>query len=157
LDEDQCALIAPTREFPTGDALLGSIDRRSNDVRDFLFSPDRANDRRVNAKRVQRIWRRERLKVPRKQPKRGRFWLTDGSCIRLRPSWPNHVWSYDFVQDRTHNGRKFCMLTVIDEFTRTCLAIVVARRLNSDDVLQPNRVERVLLFSKAVSIATLVN
>jgi transposase InsO family protein len=90
---------------------------------------------RVNAKRVQRIWRREGLKVPRKQPKRGRLWLTDGSCIRLRPSWTNHVWSYDFVQDRTHDGRTFRMLTVIDEFTRVCLAIVVARRLSSDDVL----------------------
>ena len=61
----------------------------------------------VNAKRVQRIWRREGLKVPQKQPKRGRLWLNDGSCIRLRPCWPNHVWSYDFVMDRTHDGRKF--------------------------------------------------
>ena len=73
--------------------------------------------------------------MPQKQPKRGRLWLNDGSCIRLRPSWPNHVWSYDFVQDRTHDGRAFRMLTVIDEFTRQCLAIVVSRKLNSDDVL----------------------
>ena len=85
----------------------------------------------VNAKRVQRIWRREGLKVPQKQPKRGRLWLNDGSCIRLRPCWPNHVWSYDFVMDRTHDGRKFRMLTVIDEFTRRCMAVVVERRLNS--------------------------
>jgi putative transposase len=89
----------------------------------------------VNAKRVQRIWRREGLKVPQKQPKRGRLWLNDGSCIRLRPCWANHVWSYDFVQDRTHDGRKFRMLTVIDEFTRRCLAIVVERGLKSDNVL----------------------
>ena len=89
----------------------------------------------VNAKRVQRIWRREGLKVPQKQPKRGRLWLNDGSCIRLRPCWPNHVWSYDFVMDRTHDGRKFRMLTVIDEFTRRCMAVVVERRLNSDNVL----------------------
>jgi putative transposase len=91
---------------------------------------------RVNAKRVQRIWRREGLKVPKRQPKRGRLWLNDGSCIRLRPCWPGHVWAYDFVQDRTHDGRPFRMLTVIDEYSRECLAIVVARNLTSDDVLQ---------------------
>jgi transposase InsO family protein len=96
----------------------------------------RAEGWRVNAKRVERIWRREGLKVPRRQPKRGRLWLNDGSCIRLRPCWPGHVWAYDFVQDRTHDGRRFRMLTVIDEYTRECLAIVVARRLTSDDVLQ---------------------
>ncbi len=90
---------------------------------------------RVNHKRVERIWRREGLKVPSKQPKRGRLWLNDGSCIRLRPSWRNHVWAYDFVQGRTDDGRAFRMLTVIDEFTRECLAIEVARRLRSDDVL----------------------
>ena len=89
----------------------------------------------IGVGRAERIWRREGLKVPRKQPKRGRLWLNDGSCIRLRPSWPNHVWSYDFVQDRTHDGKKFRMLTVIDEFTRCCLAIPVARSLKSDDVL----------------------
>jgi transposase InsO family protein len=96
----------------------------------------RAEGWQVNAKRVERIWRREGLKVPRRQPKRGRLWLNDGSCIRLRPCWPGHVWAYDFVQDRTHDGRRFRMLTVIDEYTRECLAIVVARRLTSDDVLQ---------------------
>ena len=96
----------------------------------------RAEGWRVNAKRVERIWRREGLKVPRRQPKRGRLWLNDGSCMRLRPCWPGHVWAYDFVQDRTHDGRRFRMLTVIEEYTRECLAIVVARRLTSDDVLQ---------------------
>jgi transposase InsO family protein len=90
----------------------------------------------VNAKRVQRIWRREGLKVPQKQPKRGRLWLNDGSCVRLRAERPNHVWSYDFVEDRTHDGRKFRMLCVIDEFTREALAIQVKRRLNSTDVLE---------------------
>jgi len=90
----------------------------------------------VNHKRVERIWRREGLKVPQKQPKRGRLWLNDGSCIRLRPSWRHHVWAYDFVQGRTHDGRAFRMLTVIDEYSRECLAIEVARRLRSDDVLQ---------------------
>jgi putative transposase len=90
----------------------------------------------VNAKRVERIWRQEGLKVPQKQPKRGRLWLNDGSCVRLRPEWPNHVWAYDFVEDRTHDGRKFRMLCVIDEFTREALAIRVKRRLNSIDVLE---------------------
>lgn len=89
----------------------------------------------VNFKRVERIWRREGLKVPAKQPKRGRLWLNDGSCIRLRPEYPNHVWSYDFVEDRTHNGRKFRMLNIIDEFTRECLAIRVNRKLKSVDVI----------------------
>ena len=89
----------------------------------------------VNVKRVWRIWRREGLKVPTKQPKRGRLWLNDGSCIRLRPVRRNHVWAYDFVQDRTHDGRTIRMLTVIDEFTRECLAIEVARSLRHDDVL----------------------
>jgi len=89
----------------------------------------------VNVKRVERIWRREGLKVPRRQPKKGRLWLNDGSCVRLRPEHPNHVWSYDFVEDRTHNGRKFRMLNVIDEFTRECLAIRIDRRLRSTDVI----------------------
>ena len=92
----------------------------------------------VGLGRVERIWRREGLKVPSRQPKRGRLWLNDGSCIRLRPSWQNHVWSYDFVADRTHEGKAFRMLTVIDEFTRECLAIAVARNLKSDDVLSEN-------------------
>jgi transposase InsO family protein len=91
--------------------------------------------RAVNAKRVERIWRREGLKVPRRQPKRGRLWLNDGSCVRLRPERPDHVWSYDFVEDRTHDGRKYRMLNVIDEFTRECLAIRVGRKLGSLDVV----------------------
>lgn len=90
----------------------------------------------VNHKRVERIWRREGLKVPKKQPKRGRLWLNDGSCIRLRPTHKDHVWAHDFVTGRTRDGRSFRMLTVIDEFTRECLAIDVARRLNHDDVLE---------------------
>ena len=89
----------------------------------------------VNAKRVERIWRREGLKVPDKQPKKGRLWLDDGSCIRLRPEHRDHVWAYDFVEDRTHDGRKFRTLNVVDEFTRECLAIRVARKLNSTDVI----------------------
>jgi len=90
---------------------------------------------RVNKKRVERIWRREGLKVPARQPKRARLWFNDGSCVRLRPERPNHVWAYDFLMDRTYEGRAFRMLTVIDEYTRECLAIVVGRRINSHDVL----------------------
>jgi putative transposase len=89
----------------------------------------------VNDKRVERIWKREGLKVPPRQPKRGRLWLTDGSCIRLRPEYPNHVWSYDFVEDRTHDGRKFRLLNVIDEFSHECLAIRVGRKLRTADVI----------------------
>ena len=73
--------------------------------------------------------------MPPKQPKRGRLWLADGSCIRLRPERPNHVWSYDFLEDRTHDGRRFRMLNVLDEFTRECLAIRVGRRLKAADVI----------------------
>ena len=75
-----------------------------------------------------RIWRREGLKVPPRQPKRGRLWLGDGSCVRLRPARKNHVWSYDFVFARTHDGRPLRLLTLMDEYTRECLAIDVARR-----------------------------
>jgi putative transposase len=91
---------------------------------------------RVNHKRVERIWKREGLKVPKKQPRRGRLWLNDGSCIRLRPERKDHVWSYDFVHDRTADGLSIRLLVVIDEYTRECLAIDVARRLTSDDVLE---------------------
>ena len=89
----------------------------------------------VNDKRIERLWRREGLKVPAKQPKKGRLWFNDGSCIRLRPEYPNHVWSYDFVHDRTHDGRVFRTLNLIDEYTRECLMIRVDRKLNSIDVI----------------------
>jgi len=89
----------------------------------------------VNDKRVERIWRQEGLKVPAKQPKRGRLWLADGSCVRLRAVHRDHVWSYDFVEDRTHDGRKYRMLNIVDEYTHECLAIRVSRRLKSIDVI----------------------
>ena len=89
----------------------------------------------MNHKRVERIWRREGLKVPRKQPKRRRLWLNDGSCIRLRPIRKDHVWSYDFVMARTSDGRAFRILTILDEYTRECLTIVVRRRISSQDVI----------------------
>ena len=90
----------------------------------------------VNHKRVYRIWRKEGLKVPEKQPKRSRLWLNDGSCIRHRPTFKNHVWSYDFVMCRTEDGRAFRILNVIDEFTRECVGCLVQRKINSFDVLE---------------------
>ena len=89
----------------------------------------------VNDKRVERLWRREGLKVPMKQPKKGRLWMNDGSCIRLRPEYRNHVWSYDFVHHRTDDGKAFRTLNILDEHTRECLAIRVKRKLNSTEVV----------------------
>ena len=89
----------------------------------------------MNHKRVERIWRKEGLKVPQKQPKRGRLWLNDGSCIRLRPEHKDHVWSYDFVAARTSDGGAFRILAILDEYTRECLAILVARHIRSQDVI----------------------
>jgi transposase InsO family protein len=89
----------------------------------------------VNDKRVERIWRREVLKVPAKQPKRGRLWLNDGSHVRLRAEYPNHVWSYGFVEDRTHDGTNYRMLNVVDEFTHEALEIRISRRRKSADVI----------------------
>ncbi len=89
----------------------------------------------VNHKRVERIWRREGLKVPKKQPKRKRLWLNDGSCIRLRPQYKNHVWSYDFLMTRTHDGRALKILTILDEYTRECLGIRADRNIKSEEVI----------------------
>ena len=91
---------------------------------------------RVNHKRVERIWRAEGLKVPKRQPKRGRLWLNAGSCIRLRPLYAGHVWSYDFVSTRTHDGRPLKLLTVLDEYTRECMAIEVRRSMKAHHVLE---------------------
>ena len=90
----------------------------------------------VGTDRVQRIWRREGLKVPQKQKPRGRLWLNDGSCVRLRPERPNHVWAYDFVKAMTHDGRALRLLVLLDEYTRECLAIRVARRLGHAEVIE---------------------
>jgi len=96
----------------------------------------RADGWYVNHKRVERIWRQEGLKVPARQPKRRRLWLNDGSIVRLRAQHPDHVWSYDFVMHYTADGRKFRMLTIIDEYTRECLAIDVGRSLTRESVLE---------------------
>lgn len=95
----------------------------------------RAEGWTVNHKRVERLWRQEGLKVPQRHKKRGRLYLHDGSCIRLRACWPNHVWSYDFVADRLMDGTRIRFLTVVDEYTRECLALPVQYTLKSDDVM----------------------
>jgi transposase InsO family protein len=96
----------------------------------------RNNGRRINHKRVERIWREEGLKLPKKQIKKRRLWLTDGSLVRLRPTHKNHVWSYDFVEDKTVNGKKIRFLNIIDEFSRECLASVPRRNWRSNDVIE---------------------
>ncbi len=89
----------------------------------------------VGKDRVYRIWREEGLKVPQKAPKRSRLWLCDGSTIRLRPTHQNHVWCYDFVADRTHDGTPYKILNIVDEYTRECLISFTARRIRSNDVI----------------------
>jgi len=103
---------------------------------------------KVDHKRVERIWRREGLKVPQKQPKRGRLWLNDGSCVRLRPEYKDHVWSYDLMMARTAEGRAFRILTIIDEYTRECLTILTQRRITSQDVIE----QLFCLFVSGVSL-----
>jgi len=96
----------------------------------------RNNGRRINHKRVERIWREEGLKLPKKQTKKRRLWLTDGSCVRLRPEHKNHVWSYDFVEDKTMNGKKIRFLNIIDEFEHKCLASIPRRNWRNNDVIE---------------------
>ncbi|MGC5780216.1 IS3 family transposase [Methylobacterium sp. NFXW15] len=124
--DDEAALVAELIEFARS---YGRYGYRK--VAALL----RADGWLVNDKRVERLWRQEGLKVPARQPKRARLWDGDGSCIRLRPEHRNHVWSYDFVETRTHDGRKFRMLNVLDEFSRECLAIRVDRKLKAADVI----------------------
>ena len=96
----------------------------------------RNNGRRINHKRVERIWRQEGLKLPKKQIKRRRLFLADGSCIRLRAAYRNHVWSYDFVEDKTYNKKKIRILNIIDEHTRECLASIPRRSWRNNDVIE---------------------
>ena len=90
---------------------------------------------KVNHKRIERLWRKEGLKIPKRQPKRKRLWLNDGSCIRLRPERKDHVWSYDLMSARTHDGRAFRILNIMDEYTRECLDITVARSITAQTVI----------------------
>lgn len=89
----------------------------------------------VNHKRIERLWRLEGLKVPQKQPKRGRLWLNDSSTLRLRPEFAKHVWSYDFMQDRTHDGKSYRILNIIDEYSRECLLAKAARRFSHRKIM----------------------
>ena len=124
---------------PDEEALTKTIIKLAKDYGRYGYRRKTAllnNDRwRVNHKRVERIWRREGLKVHKKQPKRRRLCLNDGSCIRLKPLYKNHVWSYDFVFERTSDGKAMRMLNIIDEYSRECLAIDVDRQINSSEVL----------------------
>ena len=110
----------------------------------------------VNHKRVERIWKVEGLKVPQKQPGRKRLWLNDGSCVRLRPEHKDHVWSYDFVMSWTANGKAFRILVIIDEYTRECLAMRMARRITSWDVLETLYELFLLRESPSISGRTMV-
>jgi putative transposase len=96
----------------------------------------RNNGTLINHKRVERIWREEGLKLPKKQPKKRRLWMNDGSCIRLRAEHQNHVWSYDFVEDKTCNGKKIRILNIIDEYTHECLASIPRRSWRNNDIIE---------------------
>jgi len=89
----------------------------------------------VNRKRVWRLWQQEGLQVPRRQRKKRRLGTSEGGCMRLRAEYMNDVWAWDFVFDRTANGRTLKWLSIVDEHTRECLALEVGRRMTSDDVL----------------------
>ena len=90
----------------------------------------------VNEKRVHRLWKRENMQVPRKQHRRRRFsGGSENSCVRYRAQHKDHVWSYDFLTDRTEDGRQLRLLAVIDEYTRECLAIEVGRSFTAQDVI----------------------
>jgi putative transposase len=143
-----CKVLGQARSTQRRKTCVGVEERRlTKDIIDLATRYGRYGYRRitallnstkgwkVNHKRVERIWRKEGLKVPKKQPRRGRLWLNDGSCIRLRPEHKDHVWSYDFVRSRTSDGRAFRILSIIDEFTRECLAMLVARCITSQDVI----------------------
>lgn len=129
------ALRTPDDEAALRESIIGLARRYGRYGYRRITALLRVEGWRCNHKRVERIWRVEGLKVPARQPKRGRLWLNDGSCVRLRPERPNHVWAYDFVEDRTRDGRRFRMLNVVDEFTRECLAIRVERQLRAADVI----------------------
>lgn len=96
----------------------------------------RAEGWRANHKKVERLWREEGLQLPHRHKKRKRLYHHDASVIRLRPHYPNHVWSIDFVHDRLSNGRPYKMLTVLDEYTREALCVRVAARMGSTEVLE---------------------
>jgi len=126
---DEAALTAATVALATRYGRYGRYGHRR------ITAPLRDAGRAVSAKRVERLWRREGLKVPRRQPEGGRLWPNDGSCVRLRPERPDHVWSHDLVEDRTHDGRGYRMPDVVDEYARECLAVRVDRKPGSTEVI----------------------
>ena len=91
---------------------------------------------KVNHKKVERLWREEGLQLPKRHKKRKRLYHKDTSVIRLRPKFPNHIWSIDFVHDRLSNGRPYKMLTVLDEYTREALCVAVSTTMGANDVLE---------------------
>lgn len=99
----------------------------------FIWALLRKEGWRVGKSRMERLWRHEGLRVPPKQRKRKRL-SGDGSCSRYQAQYPNHVWAYDFMFDRTEDGRRLKLLNIVDEFTRESMSIDVARRLRTDDV-----------------------
>lgn len=90
---------------------------------------------RVNRKRVHRLWREENLKIRRRSRKRRRLGTSENGCTRKRAERRNHVWSYDFTLDQTEDGKRLKLMPVVDEFTRECHAIEVARSLTAQDVI----------------------
>lgn len=96
----------------------------------------RNSGEKINHKKVERIWREEGLKLPKKQSKKRRLWLNDGSCIRLRPEYRNHVWSYDFIEDKTYEGKKIRFLNIIDEHTKECLTTIPRRSWRNVDIIE---------------------
>ena len=91
---------------------------------------------RVNHKKVERLWRQEGLQLPQRHKRRKRLYHKDSSIIRLRPQFANHIWSIDFVHDKLSNGRRYKMLTVLDEFTRQALCVAVSFKMGSAEVLE---------------------
>lgn len=140
LDQNRSGLRKPLKERSDQEELIQDVVKLASRYGRYgyrrITALLRSDGWRVNHKRVYRIWRKEGLKVPKKHSKRGRLWFDNGSCMRKRPEFKNHVWSYDFVAERTKDGRPIKMLNIIDEFSRECLAIEVKRRMRSKDVIE---------------------
>jgi putative transposase len=90
---------------------------------------------RASETRVYRLWRREGLKVPQKKRKRRRLGRSENGCVHRRSEHRDHVWAWDFVFDHTTTGSQLKWLSIVDEHTRECLALKVARSITSEDVI----------------------
>ena len=91
---------------------------------------------RVNRKRVYRLWRKQGLKVPRKQRKKRRLGSSANSCVRRPAEYKDHVWAWDFLHDRTRDGGPLKWFTLVDEYTRECLALEVRRSMTAKAVTE---------------------